>query len=108
MSELQDVTGSGNIRDMTRNRTPQEKVGDWNEAYEPIRDAITPDPMRQMITNMTSVPMEGVEVAAYASLVQSSIHLARIVAANDRAAAIAAAMLTAAGVSRPVIDLEGE
>lgn len=96
---------------MSSGRTVQQKVGDWAGAYRDIRDAVTPEPLRQLITDMTSMKLGDdptIElVSAYSTLVQGSIHLVRIVAANDRAAAIAAAMLTQSGVSRPIIE-DGE
>ena len=88
---------------MPRPRTTTEKVADTVVAFTVLRDEVTPQPMRDLINGMTNIPMEGADAAAYASLVQSSIHLARIVCANDRAAIIAAAMLTQSGVSRPII-----
>jgi hypothetical protein len=42
------------------------------------------------------------------SEIQLGVQVSKIVAANDRAAAIAAAMLVQSGVSRPVIDVEDE
>lgn len=90
---------------MPQPRTVEAKVGDAIAAFNGLRDEVTPPPLRALIQKMTEVPMtEGTDVAAYASLVQSSIHLARIIAANDRATMIAAVMLTQSGVSRPIID----
>lgn len=98
---------------MSTTRTVQEKTGDWYGAFVDIRAAITPDAFRGLIDFLGSYKVdengkdaEGkpVDVVAYASLVQASIHLARIVSANDRAAAIAAAMLTQSGISRPIIE----
>ena len=89
---------------MTRERTVTQKVGDWNTAFEATREAITPAGLRNLIDRLASFPVnDATDAAAYASLVQSSMSVARIVAANDRAAAISAAMLTQSGVSRPVI-----
>ena len=45
------------------------------------------------------------DVQAYAALVQAALNLTRVVAANDRAAMIAAVMLTQSGVSRPQLDV---
>lgn len=96
---------------MATPRPLTEKVGAWKQAYDAIREEITPPAMRTMLQNMTAAnpAAEVGDIQAYAALVQASITLARLVSANDRAAAIAAAMLTQSGVSRPVIDIgEGE
>lgn len=94
---------------MAQTRTVEQKVGDALEVFNALRAELTPEPMRALVTKMTSIPMgENTDVAAYASLVQASLHIARVVAANDRFAMIAAAMLTQSGVSRPIIvDEEG-
>jgi hypothetical protein len=91
------------------NRTVEQKVGDTAAAFNALSADITPEPLRWMVTDLTSVDItETTDVAAYASLVQSSIHVARIVAANDRAAMLAAAMITQSGVARPVVTTEGD
>lgn len=90
---------------MPRPRTTGEKIADTVTAFNVLRDEVTPQPMRDLINGMTSIPTEGADAAAYASLVQSSIHLARIVSANDRAAMMAAAIITQSGVSRPTLDV---
>lgn len=98
---------------MTATRTPQEKVGDWNAAFEPIRDSITTHEMRAMQSAMTEVqvPKTTDDIGAFqawVALVQETVKLSRLIAANDRAAAIAAAMLVQSGVSRPVISTDEE
>ena len=90
-------------------RTVEQKVGDTVAAYNALRDEVTPTPMRSLINKMAEVPMgPDSDVAAYASLVQASLALARVVAANDRAAMIAAAMITQSGVSRPLVSTDGD
>ena len=87
---------------MATNRTVTQKTNDALAAYARLREELTPTAMRALITKMTEqTPGEGDDIAAYTGLVQASLHLARVVAANDRAAMLAAAMLTSGGVARP-------
>lgn len=94
---------------MSTNRTVAQKTADTLVAYEALRAELTPVQMRELITKMTSqTPGEGDDIAAYTSLVQASLHLARVVAANDRTAMLAAAMLAQSGVARPVFNPDEE
>lgn len=86
----------------TRDRTVSDKIGDWNTAYNAVRDEITLPQIRQVVTTLTQVPAD-IELGAYVQVLNSAMALARMVAANDRAAGIIAAMLTQSGVTRPVI-----
>ena len=94
---------------MTQTRTANQKANDCLAVYGRLREELTPTQMRTLITKMTEMqPDDKADMAAYTSLVQASLHLARVVAANDRTAMLAAAMLTQGGVSRPVIDASEE
>jgi hypothetical protein len=93
---------------MATNRSVPQRVSDWVTAYSAIRDEVTPPSLREVINKMFDIPTEGVDAGAYASLVQSSLHLARIVAAGDRTSAVVAAMITQSGVSRPTIGVNEE
>lgn len=97
---------------MTANRTVVEKVGDWKQAYDAIREELTPPQMRLMLGHLTApTPMDGDDVAAvqaYVQVVRASLDLSRVITANDRAAAVTAAMLTQAGVSRPIFGDDAE
>jgi len=90
-------------------RSLTDKIADARRAYEVLREDLTSDVMRNVLGNMTGAQMQAAadvnDVQAYAALVQASLNLTRIVAANDRAAMIAAVMLTQSGVSRPQLDL---
>lgn len=95
-----------------RNRTLDEKLTDYDIAFAHVQQTIVPDGLREAITAIGSIPVptgnpasDGDAFAAYASLVQSTLHLARLVAAGDRAAAVVAAMLTQSGVARPTLDV---
>lgn len=97
---------------MPQARTLEDKVSDAVKAYSVFREELTPPQVRGLITAMTNVSLKEdakpEEVTAYASLVQSSMGLARLVSANDRAALIAAVMATQSGVSRPIISTDEE
>lgn len=77
----------------TPRTTAEEKVTSWAAVFEALRAEITPPVMRQVLDKMTA--KDPTNIPAY-------VALARLVTANDRAAALCAAMLVAAGV-KPVI-----
>jgi hypothetical protein len=77
----------------------EEKVGNWVNAYRAIRDELTMPELRaaQDLMNRT----EGMLV--------SSLAVARLIYANDRAAAMTAAIITTYGGVRPLpLEVEGE
>ena len=107
----------------SRDRTREDKVGDLKWAFDMLRMELTPQTMRDFITKLSTTPapepITGSEdpaiimanskaLEAYAALVQSGMAVGRMVTANDRTAMIAAAMMMQSGVSRPVIDADGE
>jgi hypothetical protein len=81
---------------MTRLVDVPERVGNWLTAYEAIRAEITPAEMRTILAEMSMV--NGIEQ------LQSYMSLARNVMANDRAAALAAAMLVTSGIRPLPVD----
>lgn len=105
---------------MTVNRTVEEKVGDILKAYNAISAELTEPTLRhlsQQVIDVGALLLESIaqdptgpsadqSLRQYASLVQDSVLLSRVVAGNDRSAMIAAAMLVQSGVSRPVIQDE--
>lgn len=82
----------------TTARTVQQRIGDWQLAFEAIRTEITPEPMRRFLGAFAATT----DVAG----LRSFQDLARMVAANDRAAALVAGMLTAQGVKPLPVDLD--
>ncbi len=108
----------------TKPRTKEERLGDVKFAFDALRLELTPQPMRDQIRMMTETPVpapppEGTtDVAlinaqanmlnAYTGMVQASMILGRVVMANDRTALISAVMAMQSGVSRPIIDPEGQ
>ena len=75
---------------MSRERTVQEKVGDWKEAYDLIRAEITPEQFRGLQALVSRVNEETYDPA----VVHLGMDVSRIVFANDRTAAEVAAELT--------------
>ena len=94
---------------MATQRSLTDKIADARRAYEVLRDELTTDVMRNVLNDMTGAQMQAAasagDVQEYAALVQAALNLTRVVAANDRAAMIAAVMLTQSGVSRPQLDV---
>lgn len=70
-----------------------ERVGHWHQAFEAIRAELTPAAMRTILAEMNEV--QGIEQLG------SYMTLARNVMANDRTAAVVAAMLVTSGI-RPL------
>ena len=83
---------------MTRPVDVTEKTGQWWEAYRSVSAELTSQKMRDTLTAMDMV--EGVaQLASYMSL-------ARNVMANDRTAAIVAAMLVSTGIKPTLVEYD--
>lgn len=93
----------------TQQRSITDKIADARRVAEAFRDDMTPDKMRDMVAMVTDqqhqAAAEG-NVEAYAELVRASIGLMEIMYRNDRAALLAAAIITQSGVVKPVITEE--
>lgn len=94
---------------MRTTRTISDKIGDALQAYNAFRDELTPDVTRETLASMTGAQQQAAaqvgDVQAYAALVQAAITLQRLISANDRAALVAAVLLTQSGVARPNLDV---
>lgn len=94
---------------MRATRTTPDKIADAMQAYQAFRDELTPDVMRDTLNHMTGAQQQAAaevgDVQAYAALVQAALNLQKVIAANDRAALVAAVLLTQSGVSRPNLDV---
>lgn len=83
-------------------RTVEAKVADWQKAFFAVAYEITPQEIRNALAGMQSEKVD-------AGSLSSAERLARMVSANDRTAALVAAMLTTQGGVRPAfVDLEVE
>ena len=85
---------------MTRAVDVTERVGQWKNAFDAIREELTPAEMRRILAEMSTV--SGIEQ------LQSYMSLARNVMANDRAAATVAAMLVATGIKPTSLTFDEE
>lgn len=82
-----------------RPRTVEQRVGDWNRAYQVIRQEMTPDAIRAMVMLTGHKPEEGEEWAQMdVNTVNLGVSMAKIASANDRTAALVSAILTSSGV----------
>lgn len=98
----------------SRNRTVDEKVGDWKRAFDAMLDEATDPRLSAVIDNLAAIPAPKEEDGlagfdAYVTAINSSLSIVRVVRADRRTAMIAAAMLTqSGGVSRPILDVMEE
>lgn len=88
---------------MTAKRDAVEIVSDWVTVFRALREEITPAVLRDLAALRNSANDDEHQPAIAVGMAAT-----RIVFANDRAAAIAAAMMTQGGVSRPIISTEGD
>ena len=77
--------------------TVLDKIGQWKTAFDMISPEITPQAYRDVLVTMKGVADPGTLNAAE--------RLARMISANDRAAALVAAMLVSSGI-RPMPGLD--
>ena len=81
-------------------RSVNEKIADWSQAYWAVSSELTPKAIRDVLATMEGVPSDPGGLSA-------AERLARLVAANDRTAALVAAMLTTYGGVKPAfVDLD--
>lgn len=85
---------------MTRPVDVTERIGQWKQAFDAVREEITPAQLRTILAEMEVV--EGV------AQLSSYMQLARNVMANDRAAATVAAMLVATGIKPVAVEFGDE
>ena len=88
---------------MTTKRDAVEIVSDWLTVFRAVKAEITPQVLVDLSNLRNSTNDESHEVA-----IATGLAATRIVFANDRTAAVVAAMLTQSGVSRPVFTTDGE
>ena len=82
-------------------RTVEAKVADWSKAYWAVSTELTPQNVRDVLQAMKGVTDPGSLSAAE--------RLARLISANDRTAALVAAMLTTYGGIKPAfVDLDDD
>jgi len=74
----------------------EAKLANWNQAFMQISESLTQPAMREMLATLQSNEQMR-DLPLY-------IQLARLVSANDRAAATVAALITATGIKPVAFD----
>jgi hypothetical protein len=89
-----------------RGRSVEEKVGDWKVAFDAIAAELNPQALRDQLDVVinTPIPQDADGLLLYAQRMSASLALARLVSANDRAAATVAALITQTGIKPAGID----
>lgn len=87
-------------------RSVEEKVADWFRAYEAVAAELNPPKLREALDAVinTPIPQDPEGLLTFSSRMSASLGLARLVAANDRAAATVAALITQTGIKPAGID----
>lgn len=83
---------------MALNRTVQEKIGDAHEAFEALREELTPPYLRQMLAALQ--PNDPADAQQAMNYLQGGFALANLIMANDRTAMQAAVNLVNNGIRR--------
>lgn len=94
---------------MTASRTEvlQNRIGDWKQAYDAVREDITPQPLRAMLDQFVNTPLPenaGDAITTFTARLNATLALARLVSANDRAAGTIAALMVAQGIKPTSFD----
>lgn len=94
-----------------RGQTVEEKVGQWKTAFDAVLAEFDPDGKLAQAYDLLSTKTAGegqglpeLDIAAYTARVNASMALARLQAANVRAAATVAALITQTGIKPAAID----
>lgn len=91
---------------MATGKTVIEKVGDWKVAFDAVAAELNPQALRDQLNSVinTPIPQDPEGMGTYVARMNAAIAMARLVSANDRAAATVAALLTATGIKPAGID----
>lgn len=91
---------------MSRPVEVEERVGQWLRAYHAIAEELNPPKLRAQLSEVinTPIPQDPEGILVYTQRMNASMALARLVSANDRAAATVAALLVATGIKPAAID----
>ena len=90
----------------SRGRTPEEKVADWLTVFQAVAAELNPVELRNRLNEVinTPIPQDPEGILVYTQRMNASLALARLVSANDRAAATVAALLVQSGIKPAAID----
>ena len=87
-----------------------EKVGTWDQAFKAVAAALTSDDLRSRMNLLMAVPLpdDPDNVITYTARMNTAMAMARLVSANDRAAATVAALLVQSGIKPVAVDYGDE
>jgi hypothetical protein len=95
-------------------KSVEDKVGEWQRAFRAVRDELTSKELQGSYELLVATKVTGegqvileLDMQAYAARVNAAMAMARLTAANDRAAATVAAMLVATGI-KPITPDYGD
>lgn len=90
----------------TRTEQVQAKLGDWKLAFDTVAAELNPQKLRDQLDAVinTPIPQDPEGLVVYAQRMNASMALARLVSANDRAAATVAALIVNTGIKPAAID----
>ena len=91
-------------------RSVMEKVGDWKVAFDAVAAELNPQALRDQLDAVinTPIPQDPEGLLVYTQRMNASMALARLVSANDRAAATVAALITQTGIKPTAVDYGDE
>jgi hypothetical protein len=94
-------------------KTVEDKVGEWLTAYRAVEAELSPGALSDAYNLLVGTTLQGegqgfpeLDIQAYAARVNASMGMARLTAANRRAAATVAALLVATGIKPTAINYE--
>lgn len=89
-----------------RPQSVEDKVGQWLIAFNAVAHELNPAELRERLNEVinTPIPQDPEGIVVYAQRMNASMALARLVSANDRAAATVAALLVQSGIKPAAID----
>lgn len=96
-----------------RPKTVEEKVGEWETAYRAVLAELSPAALDEGYNLLVSQKVQGegegfpeMDIQAYSTRVNAAMNMARLTAANRRAAATVAALLVATGIKPAALGYE--
>jgi hypothetical protein len=81
-------------------------VADWLVVFQAVAEQLNPQALRDQLDAVinTPIPQDPEGIITYTARMNATMALARLVSANDRAAATVAALITQTGIKPAAID----
>ncbi len=89
---------------MTKREVLDSRLGDWEHAYRTVAASLTPPALVAMRDALTAAPLDENDIAGKVAQLNASLGFARLVSANDRAAATVAALIVGQGIKPTSFD----